>query len=164
MPNGQLGYTVTGYLVFSAVIEGGLGKPPGSGNSEITLRSLYGNMVVSGPVSGLVRVSIALFLLKIAVKRWHRILLHAIMGTTISITVVYFCVILLQCSPPSSFWQRGPASCAHAGTVGTATLVWGSLSAAMDWILGVLPIAGEYSPLSFFPASNLSSKSRYAPL
>jgi len=115
-------------------------------------------MVVSGPVSGLVRVSIALFLLRIAVKRWHRIVLHAIMGTTISITVVYFFVILLQCSPPSNFWQRGPASCDHAQTVGTATLVWGSLSAAMDWMLGVLPIAGEHFLLSFFPCLKLVFK------
>ncbi|KAI0390927.1 hypothetical protein F5Y17DRAFT_35533 [Xylariaceae sp. FL0594] len=135
-----LGYTATAYFVISAVVEGGLGEPPGSGNLEITLRSLYGNMVASGPVSGLVRVSIALFLLRIAVKRWHRIVLHTIIGTTVSTTLVYFFMILFQCSPPSRFWEVGPGSCDHGLAVSTATLVWGSLSAAMDWVLGVLPI------------------------
>ncbi|KAI3332015.1 hypothetical protein HD806DRAFT_177726 [Xylariaceae sp. AK1471] len=142
-----LGYTATAYFVFSAIIDGGLGRPAtelGQESYETMLRSLYGNMTVSGPVSGLIRISIALFLSRIAVKKWHRIVLHSIIGTTIVTTAAYFFIVLLQCSPPSYFWERVRqgtlGSCNHSGAVRDATLVWGSFAAAMDWILGLLPI------------------------
>ncbi|KAI1126109.1 hypothetical protein F5Y10DRAFT_217841 [Nemania abortiva] len=142
-----LGYTATGYFVFSAVLEGSLGRPPRELSleaNEISLRSWFGNMALSGPVSGLARVSIALFLLRIAVKKWHRVVLHAIIGATAIMTIVYFFLVVFQCSPPSYFWQRVRegvlGSCRHATDIQAATLVWGSFSAAMDWLLGLLPI------------------------
>ncbi|KAI0525986.1 hypothetical protein F5B22DRAFT_642143 [Xylaria bambusicola] len=142
-----LGYTVTAYFVFSSIIDGGMGKPGilGPEDLEITMRNLLGNMVASGPVSGLARASIAYFLLRIAVIKWHRIVLYAIIGTTAALTVAYFFIVLFQCSPPSYFWQMvregSSGSCHHHKLVEISTLVWGSLSAAMDWILGLLPIA-----------------------
>jgi hypothetical protein len=149
-PVEQLGYTVTAYFVFSAVIDGGLGRPAmklSQESSMLALRNLYGNMTVSGPVSGLIRVSIALFLSRIAVKKWHRVALYSIIGTTTVTTVAYFFIVLLQCTPPSYFWQRvregALGSCNHSRAVRDATLVWGSLAAAMDWMLGLLPIISE---------------------
>ncbi|KAI1276128.1 hypothetical protein F5Y07DRAFT_408520 [Xylaria sp. FL0933] len=142
-----LGYTVTGYFVFSSIIDGGLGKAVvgSSENVEIMLRSWYGNMAVSGPVSGLARVSIALFLLRIAVIKWHRVVLHAVIGTTAVTSTAYFFIVLFQCSPPSYFWEKVRegtiGSCNHGRVVEIFTLVWGSSAVAMDWILGLLPIA-----------------------
>ncbi|KAI1810101.1 hypothetical protein GGS20DRAFT_226083 [Poronia punctata] len=140
-----LGYTVTGYFVFSAIVDGGLGTSIASPESaEIVRRNWYGNMVVSGPVSGLVRVSIALFLLRLSARRWQKILLHIIIGTTTATTVVYSFIALFQCSPPSYYWKSAregsSGSCRHTDTVRIATLIWGSLAAAMDWVLGILPI------------------------
>ncbi|KAH8167129.1 hypothetical protein CIB48_g1137 [Xylaria polymorpha] len=109
-----LGYTATGYFVLSAIIDGGLGRPDTELSREslkIMLRSWFGNMALAGPVSGLARVSIALFLLRIAVKKWQRLVLHVVIGATTVMTIV------------------------------SATLVWGSFAVAMDWILGLLPIA-----------------------
>ncbi|KAI1119617.1 hypothetical protein F5Y14DRAFT_9560 [Nemania sp. NC0429] len=143
-----LGYTATGYFVLSAVIDGGLGRSTmelGLGNAEVSLRSLFGNMALSGPVSGLARISVALFLLRIAVQKWHRLVLQALIGATAITTTVYFFIVLFQCSPPSYFWERlrkgAPGSCGHDNVVRQATLVWGSFAAAMDWILGLFPIA-----------------------
>ncbi|KAI2624820.1 hypothetical protein GGS21DRAFT_319667 [Xylaria nigripes] len=143
-----LGYTATGYFVISAIIEGGLGKPAVElrpEEIEIQLRSLFGNMVTSGLVSGLVRVSIALFLLRIAIRKWHRFLLHGIMGATTVVTLVYFFFTVFQCSPPSDFWRKTrdeeSRSCALSRAVDVTTVVWGALSAAMDWMLGLLPVA-----------------------
>ncbi|KAI0544860.1 hypothetical protein F4679DRAFT_506497 [Xylaria curta] len=143
-----LSYTATGYFVLSAIIDGSLGKPDtelSQDNLEILLRSWFGNMTLAGPVSGLARVSIALFLMRIAVKKWQRLILHLIIGVTTVMTIVYFFLVLFQCSPPSYFWQRiregASGSCNRAQTVLAATLVWGSFAAAMDWMLGLLPIA-----------------------
>ncbi|KAI1202326.1 hypothetical protein F5X97DRAFT_287362 [Nemania serpens] len=143
-----LGYTATAYFVLSAVIDGGLGRYTaelGLGNASVSLRSWFGNMALSGPVSGLARISIALFLLRIAVKKWHKLVLKALIGVTAVMTTVYFFIVLFQCSPPSYFWTRlrkgALGSCSHDKDVRAATLVWGSFAVAMDWILGLLPIA-----------------------
>ncbi|KAI1155231.1 hypothetical protein F4825DRAFT_84754 [Nemania diffusa] len=143
-----LGYTATGYFVFSAVVDGGLGRLPTElslESNEISLRSWFGNMALSGPVSGSARVSIALFLLRIAVKKWHRMVLHAIIAATTVMTIVYFFIVVFQCSPPSYFWERvreeASGSCNRHMEAEIATLVWGSFAAAMDWMLGLLPIA-----------------------
>ncbi|KAI0445963.1 hypothetical protein F4803DRAFT_96408 [Xylaria telfairii] len=143
-----LGYTATGYFVLSAIIDGGLGRSdaePSLESLEIMLRSWFGNMALAGPVSGLARVSIALFLLRIAVKKWQRLVLHVVIGATTVMTIVYFFLVVFQCSPASYFWQRmregASGSCDHAKAVQSATLVWGSFAVAMDWMLGLLPIA-----------------------
>ncbi|KAI0969904.1 hypothetical protein F4678DRAFT_140451 [Xylaria arbuscula] len=142
-----LGYTVTAYFVFSSIIDGGLGKSllDDQDNLEVMLSSLFGNMAASGPVSALARVSIALFLLRIAVKKWHRIVLHTVISTTTVTTIAYFFIVVFQCSPPSYFWEKiregAIGSCNHANVTEISTLVWGSLAAAMDFILGLLPIA-----------------------
>ncbi|TGJ83684.1 hypothetical protein E0Z10_g5073 [Xylaria hypoxylon] len=143
-----LGYTASAYFVSDSVINGGLGKPLSElspESAEIVLKGLLGNMAVSGPVSGLARASIALFLLRIAVNKWHRLVLHAIISITAVMTTAYFFLVVFQCSPPSYFWEmvreRGGGSCSHGTAIEVATLVWGSFAAAMDWILGLLPIA-----------------------
>ncbi|KAJ2990740.1 hypothetical protein NUW58_g2800 [Xylaria curta] len=143
-----LGYTATGYFVLRAIIDGGLGRPITELNQqsrETMLISWFGNMVLAGPVSGLARVSIALFLLRISVTKWHRVVLQAIIGTTAVMTIVYFFFVIFQCSPPSFFWEKDrggvSGSCDHAQAVQVATFVWGSFAAAMDWMLGLLPIA-----------------------
>ncbi|KAI0432598.1 hypothetical protein F5Y09DRAFT_136298 [Xylaria sp. FL1042] len=142
-----LGYTATGYFVFSSIIDGGMGKSivDSPGNAEIMLKTLFGNMAASGPVSGLARVSIALFLLRIAVTKWHRIVLHAVIGVTTVTSTAYFFIIVFQCSPPSYFWEKiregALGSCNHGMLVEVSTLVWGSFAVVMDWILGLLPIA-----------------------
>ncbi|KAI1432812.1 hypothetical protein GGR50DRAFT_559917 [Xylaria sp. CBS 124048] len=141
-----LGYTITGYFVTHAIIEGGLGKPAVESDlvqMQIQLQSLYGNMAISGPVSGLARVSTAWFLLRIATRRWQRIALYGIIIATTITTLVYFFFTVFQCSPPSYFWRMmGPGvsgTCDFSRAVYLATLVWGSLAAAMDWMLGLLP-------------------------
>ncbi|KAI0406066.1 hypothetical protein F4802DRAFT_115243 [Xylaria palmicola] len=143
-----LGYTATGYFVFSAVLEGGLGRPAtelSPASLEVSLRSWFGNMVLAGPVSGLARVSIASFLLRIAVRKWHRLVLHGIVAITGIMTIVYFFLVVFQCSPPAYFWERmregALGSCVHSRRTQNATLVWGSFAAAMDWMLGLLPIS-----------------------
>lgn len=116
-------------------------------------------MALSGPVSGLARISIALFLLRIAVKKWHKLVLKALIGVTAVMTTVYFFIVLFQCSPPSYFWTRlrkgALGSCSHDKDVRAATLVWGSFAVAMDWILGLLPIASKYLKRSISSRSHL---------
>ncbi|KAI8950945.1 hypothetical protein F4801DRAFT_578877 [Xylaria longipes] len=143
-----LGYTAIGYFILSAIIDSGLGRDDtelSRESLEILLRSWFGNMALAGPVSGLARVSIAIFLLRIVVKKWQRLVLHVVIGATTVMTIVYFFIVVFQCSPPSYFWLRmregASGSCELGRVVLAATLVWGSFAAAMDWVLGLLPIA-----------------------
>ncbi|KAI0543045.1 hypothetical protein GGR58DRAFT_519249 [Xylaria digitata] len=142
-----LGYTTSAALVFVSVIDGGLGKPSAELSPEsagVMLKGWIGNMAISGLVSGLARASIALFLLRIAVVKWHRLVLLTIISVTAVMTAAYFFLVVFQCSPPSYFWDKvkgASGSCSHGMAIQVATLVWGSFAAAMDWILGLLPIS-----------------------
>lgn len=142
-----LGFTGNAYFVFISVLYGGLGQPSSAltkESIEISLKALFGDMALSGPVSGLARISIGLFLLRIALQKWHRLVLHTIIGTTAAMTTVYFFLVVFQCSPVSHFWDRvkGVAgSCDHSEVVQVATLVWGSFAVVMDWMLGLLPVS-----------------------
>ncbi|KAI1267102.1 hypothetical protein F5Y18DRAFT_378945, partial [Xylariaceae sp. FL1019] len=144
----QLGYSVSAYFTFSAVVDGGLGLSPAVlslDSSAVSLRGWFANMTLSGPVSALFRISIALFLLQIAVLKWHRVVVHAIITLAALTSLVYFFIVLLQCSPPSYFWQRlmegSSGSCSRQDAVHVASLVFGSFGVATDWTLGLLPVA-----------------------
>ncbi|KAI0150343.1 hypothetical protein GGR57DRAFT_472470 [Xylariaceae sp. FL1272] len=143
-----LGYSVSAYFTFTAIIDGGLGLSPAIlslDSSAVSLRGWLGNMILSGPVSALFRISIALFLLKIAILKWHRVVLHAIITLAVLTSLAYFFIVLLQCSPPSYFWQRvmedSSGSCSHTDLVHVTSLAFCSIGIATDLALGLLPIA-----------------------
>ncbi|RWA09060.1 hypothetical protein EKO27_g6029 [Xylaria grammica] len=78
-----LGYTASAYFVFVGVTDGGLGKSlarlsPES--AEIMLKTWF-------------------------VKKWHKIVLHAVISVTTVTTTTYFFLVVFQCSPPSHFWE-----------------------------------------------------------
>ncbi|KAI1330969.1 hypothetical protein F5Y16DRAFT_395932 [Xylariaceae sp. FL0255] len=142
------GYTATAGFTFQAVIIGRVGRPLDEQDLEssmASLKSLYGNMVLSGPVSGLFRAAIALFLLRIALIKWHRVVLYITIAVAATTATAFSLVAILQCSPPSYFWEKvNPeihGACNHGKLVNIATLIFGSLGASSDLILGLLPVA-----------------------
>jgi hypothetical protein len=89
------------------------------------------------------KFSIAIFLLRIAVARTHRVIIWV---TTVILEVygaVYFFLFVLQCRPSNYFWTQytgGKGSCINPNTTVIATYVYSGISCAADWTLGIIPI------------------------
>ncbi|RDW77251.1 hypothetical protein BP6252_05304 [Coleophoma cylindrospora] len=91
----------------------------------------------------LVRLSVALFLLKLCIKPAHRFIIYGTMTSIVLFSTAFFFLILFQCHPVSFFWNqyRGMhGSCIDARIVPHASIAHSAISATSDWILGLLPV------------------------
>ncbi|KAK6078740.1 integral membrane protein [Seiridium cupressi] len=132
------------------VLLGGTGKhtseltPDGI---EVALRAWYLCEVLYAPLSAIIRTSIALFVLRLASKRWQIWTITINLAIVWLVSITYFFLMALQCLPPNDFWQgpvRAPGvtgACINHDVVPIATVVHSSVSAVSDWVLGLLPIA-----------------------
>ncbi|KAK4232217.1 integral membrane protein [Podospora fimiseda] len=112
---------------------------------NIALHSWFLGEVLYGPLSALIRSSIAVFLLRIATDKTHRRIIHACLGVTWIMTVVYFFLVLFQCSPPSYFYTQvldpGSGQCLNKDRVPRATIAHSIICAVVDLVLAFLPVA-----------------------
>lgn len=89
------------------------------------------------------RGSIALFLLKICVKKTHKMVIYVTMSIVIVYTIFYFFLAIFQCNPPSFFWQKylgAKGVCLDSHVFPGATYGHSIVSALADWTLALLPI------------------------
>lgn len=56
--------------------------------------------------SAVAKVSISMTLLRLTVRRLHRIILWAVIALSIIIGLMFWLVLLLECNPVSYFWLR----------------------------------------------------------
>jgi hypothetical protein len=91
-----------------------------------------------------IRLSIAVFLLRICVKPIHRYIIHFTLLSIILFTTFYFFLVIFQCSPVSFFWgqyEGMEGHCINPAVVPNASIAHSAVSFTADWILGLLPIA-----------------------
>lgn len=93
--------------------------------------------------SALAKISIALALLRLAVKKVHRVVLWAIISMVISIGLIFWLVLLLDCKPISYFWRRVDptvsGTCLPLRTLLDIAYLYSSLTILCDLTLGILP-------------------------
>ena len=100
--------------------------------------------VIYPPLSALVRTSIGVFLLRIATKKSHRVIIYTALTVIWLLSTIYFFLMMFQCSPPSHFWEQvyqKPGTCVNPDLVPAATIVHSVISAVCDFALALLPIA-----------------------
>jgi hypothetical protein len=132
-----------------SVALGNAGLPSTNQDPERTrfgLRNLYILEILVGPMSFSIRTSIALYLLPLAVRRWHRIVIYTIIGITAAASVAFLVIMALQCTPPEYFWTKASdpeaqGTCIHPAVVPIATVAFSVVCALGDWAIGLLPIA-----------------------
>lgn len=91
-----------------------------------------------------VRISIALFLLRICVKPIHKRIVYGTVAMVTVFTIFYFFLVLFQCWPVSYFWgqyEGMKGTCIDPATVPNASIAHSAVSFAADWVLGLLPVA-----------------------
>ncbi|KAK6865659.1 hypothetical protein PG995_002187 [Apiospora arundinis] len=143
-------YIPTSIIVLHSIALGGTGLHTTQLTQQgilVALRAWYLGEVLYVPTATLIRMSIAFFLLRIAVKPWHVWITRINIVVILIINIVYFFLMVIQCTPPSFFWE-GPAripgahgSCIDKAVVPISTIVHSVLSAISDWTLALLPIA-----------------------
>ncbi|KAF1986278.1 hypothetical protein K402DRAFT_421485 [Aulographum hederae CBS 113979] len=98
-----------------------------------------------------VKVSLGIFLHRVAVRRVHLWLLRFTVASTALFGTCYFFLALFQCSPISFFWTRFRAEppsggqCLDNAIIIGATYAASGLNAIADWTFGLLPIFIVYT-------------------
>ncbi|KXJ87597.1 hypothetical protein Micbo1qcDRAFT_208214 [Microdochium bolleyi] len=100
--------------------------------------------VMYPPISFCVRMSIAWFLLRLAVVKWHKRVIMGVMVGNLLLSIAYLVPMAAQCVPLSHFWTQHKGSkgyCLDRRVVPVATIVHAVIGAVMDWVMALLPVA-----------------------
>ncbi|KAK9850559.1 hypothetical protein MYU51_012077 [Penicillium brevicompactum] len=93
--------------------------------------------------SAVAKISIALALLRLTVKRCHRMILWCTMILTVSIGLMFWLLLLFDCRPISYFWRQvdhtSTGKCLSKAVLLNAAYVYSSLTIVCDLTLGILP-------------------------
>ncbi|KAI1204350.1 uncharacterized protein F4807DRAFT_465795 [Annulohypoxylon truncatum] len=90
------------------------------------------------------KISIGLFLLRIAVQRIHHYIIYVNLLLTVLTGLVFFFVTLLQCNPIPYFWLRfggiTQGSCIDVNIIAALTYLYSALNVICDFTFATLPI------------------------
>ncbi|KAF7596054.1 hypothetical protein BBP40_003835 [Aspergillus hancockii] len=89
-----------------------------------------------------IKFAVGIFLLRFCIERRHRWIIYSTFALITSLTIFIFVFVLVQCEPPSWFWNQAinsNGSCNGAGLV-KAAYVHSAITALGDATLGLLPI------------------------
>ncbi|KAJ6035960.1 hypothetical protein N7540_000239 [Penicillium herquei] len=132
-----------------------IGSKDGIGHTEADFKSLeiykkallwwwLGQMLYLW-ASAVAKVSIALALLRLTVRKIHRRMLYAVIGLAISIALMFWLVLLLDCHPISYFWNQADpleysGTCLSVDILLDIAYLYSSLTIICDFTLGIFPI------------------------
>lgn len=89
------------------------------------------------------KLSIGIFLLRLAVTKTSRVIIYVIIGVLEAYSAFYFFLFVLQCRPSSYFWTQytgGTGTCVDPKLTVDATYAYSAISCVADWGLGLMPI------------------------
>ncbi|KAE8330068.1 hypothetical protein BDV39DRAFT_170644 [Aspergillus sergii] len=90
----------------------------------------------------MVKFAVGIFLLRFCIERYHKWITYAIFTLLTCLTIFIFIFVLVQCQPPSWFWNQAISphgSCNGMGLI-KAAYVHSAITAFSDATLGLLPI------------------------
>jgi hypothetical protein len=93
------------------------------------------------------KFSIAIFLLRICVSRYQKVIIYTVLSVTEVYSASFFLLFVLQCQPTTYFWQRynekytAGGKCIDVHVIANAFFAYSAISCWTDWTLGLLPIA-----------------------
>ncbi|KAJ9254840.1 hypothetical protein DTO207G8_3370 [Paecilomyces variotii] len=87
------------------------------------------------------KISIALSIMRLTVKRVHSIVLWAVISVTTIVGLVFWLMLTLQCRPVAFFWNRtGNGHCLSSDSIITMAYVYSVEAAVCDFTVGILPV------------------------
>ncbi|KAF7596991.1 hypothetical protein BBP40_011357 [Aspergillus hancockii] len=93
--------------------------------------------------SAVAKISIALALIRLAVRKAHMVVLWTTIGVTIAIGLIFWLVLLFDCNPVSHFWLRldptHSGTCLSTDTLLVTAYLYSALTIFCDFTLGIFP-------------------------
>jgi hypothetical protein len=112
-------------------------------DAAIALRDWYICEVLIGPLSGLVRTSVGIFLLQITPVNIYRIIIYSNLVVVWIMSFVFLFTTMFQCSPVPFFWERvlGLAgTCLDDSVIPNMAIAQSVVNGISDLVLAILPI------------------------
>ncbi|KAL4786610.1 hypothetical protein BJX76DRAFT_354973 [Aspergillus varians] len=139
------------YIMFCGCMIGGSLWGTGKHLSELTPKQRTVAMKywflcdVAYPIASiLAKISICLFLLRVMPFPYHRATLHTVTAFTVSAGIVFFVLMVVQCSPVSFWWRRmsgdTDGECRYVDAIAIMLYIFSAASAIFDLTVGLLPI------------------------
>ncbi|KAL4889542.1 hypothetical protein BDV59DRAFT_117000 [Aspergillus ambiguus] len=141
------------YIMFSACMIGGSLYGTGKHFTELTAHQSVVAMkywflcdLGYALASILSKVSVCLLLLRVLIAPAHRTIIYVVTAITVITGIVFFIFCLVQCSPPSFFWERFwedetiSGSCGHLTAIEVMLYLFSAVSASFDFTVALLPI------------------------
>jgi len=90
-------------------------------------------------------MSIGLFLIHLAVERYHKVIILIVIIVTDVFGIVYFFLFIFQCQPSSYFWNRfagngATGKCLPVNIIVNATYISSAISCWGDWTMSIVPM------------------------
>ncbi|KAF2155502.1 hypothetical protein K461DRAFT_290530 [Myriangium duriaei CBS 260.36] len=99
----------------------------------------FASMLIYLVDQALLKVSMALFFLRIPQKRWQVVVIHISMTIYVIYTVAFFFVVLFECGSPTGF-NFVYGTCFSWKIMGPLNYVAAILNAIIDWIFIITPL------------------------
>lgn len=113
------------------------------GNAQTALRYWFFCEIFYTLCTSTLKIAVGLFLLRIAVVKWHVWVIYAIMAFAGVLGVAYCGIMTFQCNPISFWWDLNPTHhghCISPEVVIDTTYLVSALNSVADWTFAVLPI------------------------
>ncbi|KAL4916629.1 hypothetical protein BDW62DRAFT_101186 [Aspergillus aurantiobrunneus] len=92
----------------------------------------------------LAKISVCIFLLRVIPFQWHRATLYTVTALNVSTGIVFFVLLVIQCSPVSFWWRRmsgdTDGKCVYLDVIEAMLYAFSVTSAVFDLTVGLLPI------------------------
>lgn len=133
-------------FALDGILNGGIGKHAPDilpSESSIAFRAWFVCELIYGPLSAVIRSSIALLLLRFGPSKTEKWLLCGCLTVVYIFTFIYFFINLLQCSPPSYFWKHytNPdmsGSCPNPHLLPKTAIAHSVIAAVSDFFIAIL--------------------------
>ncbi|KAJ5948936.1 P-type ATPase [Penicillium verhagenii] len=94
--------------------------------------------------SAVTKISIAVALLRLTIRKTHRIILYSLIGISVANALLFFFVLVLDCHPISYFWRQADptakGSCVSSAILLNIAYLYSAFTILCDFTLGILPI------------------------
>lgn len=126
--------------------KGGIGKHASDmrlDETSVAFRAWFICELIYGPLSALVRTSIAVLILRFNPSKLEARVLYSCLAVVYIFIIVYFFINLLQCSPPSYFWKQFEdftmsGSCRNPHLLPNAAIAHSLIAAFSDFTISIL--------------------------
>ena len=94
--------------------------------------------------SAVAKVSIALALIRLTVRKVHLIILWIVIAVVIAIGLMFWLVLLFDCNPVSYFWERtnplNSGTCLSTDILLAIAYLYSAITIFCDFTLGIFPV------------------------